>query len=283
MGDISWGGGINSAGTEIVCKGISNFLSRSTRKDSTTKAKPALQMRDQGPACTPSTFLAPLSSFRPSNTRGTALPRLLSYAERQLGTSLLCCYTSRRKAPACADDAEAPCAAKPPNPTSRLQTRSRKAENNSALSGYRQPQGQREGLNLRWTCLSRRAAAQVGQSGGKINIGQKGQRPRRSDPPHGLHASLLRTVKDAGGRGTRRSRIQLWPSSRQGCRRHGGKAELDLAQPSSGTEGSVPACQRAPSTSQPPTPNTALLHEPGSLNRARLSQGEVQHICPLLA
>lgn len=61
-------------------------------------------------------------------------------------------------------------------------------------------------------------------------------------------------------------RIQLWQSHRQGCRWHGGKAELNLAQLGSGTEGSIPMCQHAPSTSRPPTPNTALLRERGSLN-----------------
>lgn len=57
-----------------------------------------------------------------------------------------------------------------------------------------------------------------------------------------------------------------------GCRWQGGEAELALTQLSSGMEGSV--CQRAPSTSHPPTPNAVRLHRP-----AQISQRETSHIC----
>lgn len=125
MCDISWEGGINSLGAEIVYKGISNFLTSSIRKDSITNAKPALQMRAQGLVCAHFTFLIPLSSLHLSNTRGIALLCLFSYVEQQLSTpQLWCCgnadNTARWKAPACTDDAEVLCTTKQTNTTSWL-------------------------------------------------------------------------------------------------------------------------------------------------------------------
>lgn len=99
MCDISWEGGINSLGAEIVYKGISNFLTRPIRKDSITNAKPALQMRDHGLVCTHFTLLVPLSSFRLSNTRGIALLCLFSYVKQQLGTSQLWLWQCEMESP----------------------------------------------------------------------------------------------------------------------------------------------------------------------------------------
>lgn len=59
---------------------------------------------------------------------------------------------------------------------------------------------------------------------------------------------LVATVGDSG--------VQD-PAPAQGCRWHGGKAELDLAQLGSGTEESIPMCWHAPTMSRPPTPTTA--------------------------
>lgn len=85
--------------------------------------------------------------------------------------------------------------------------------------------------------------------------------------PVGVHPPGL--TRDQGGL-LEPAACRIQPQA--GCRWQGGEAELALTQLSSGMEGSV--CQRAPSTSHPPTPNAVRLHRP-----AQISQRETSHIC----